>query len=141
VLTEYLRHYNTGRPHRALGQLAPAQLTPRHPSRSTSPSTGSAENQSSADSYTSTRSPHDRPTLLHEHAGHHPYRVFEPDRVTPCQPSGPWRADQWGDAGLSGDRLDRGCDVPAFQEQPQRCIDDALAAARSARGDSRRAGP
>ena len=25
VLTEYLRHYNTARPHRALGQLAPAQ--------------------------------------------------------------------------------------------------------------------
>jgi putative transposase len=25
VLTEYLRHYNTGRPHRALGQLTPAQ--------------------------------------------------------------------------------------------------------------------
>ena len=25
VLTEYLQHYNTGRPHRALGQLAPAQ--------------------------------------------------------------------------------------------------------------------
>jgi putative transposase len=25
VLTEYLLHYNTARPHRALGQLAPAQ--------------------------------------------------------------------------------------------------------------------
>jgi len=25
VLREYLRHYNTARPHRALGQLAPAQ--------------------------------------------------------------------------------------------------------------------
>ena len=25
VLTEYLRHYNAARPHRALGQLAPAQ--------------------------------------------------------------------------------------------------------------------
>jgi putative transposase len=25
VLTEYLLHYNTGRPHRALGQLTPAQ--------------------------------------------------------------------------------------------------------------------
>jgi putative transposase len=25
VLTEYLRHYNTARPHRALGQLTPAQ--------------------------------------------------------------------------------------------------------------------
>lgn len=73
VLTEYLHHYNTGRPHRS-------KLTPGHLSRSTSPGTGSAENESSADSYTSTRSPHDRPTLLREHAGHHPYRVFEPNK-------------------------------------------------------------
>ena len=29
VLTEYLRHYNTARPHRALGQLAPAQAGTR----------------------------------------------------------------------------------------------------------------
>jgi putative transposase len=31
VLTEYLRHYNTGRRHRALGQLAPAQADTRPP--------------------------------------------------------------------------------------------------------------
>jgi transposase InsO family protein len=31
VLTEYLRHYNTARPHRALGQLAPAQAHTRPP--------------------------------------------------------------------------------------------------------------
>ena len=31
VLTEYLRHYNTARPHRALGQLAPAQASARPP--------------------------------------------------------------------------------------------------------------
>ncbi|MGI8450796.1 MAG: integrase core domain-containing protein [Streptosporangiaceae bacterium] len=31
ALTEYLRHYNTGRPHRALGQLAPAQAGKRPP--------------------------------------------------------------------------------------------------------------
>ncbi|MGO9293478.1 MAG: integrase core domain-containing protein [Streptosporangiaceae bacterium] len=31
VLTEYLHHYNTGRPHRALGQLAPAQADSRPP--------------------------------------------------------------------------------------------------------------
>jgi putative transposase len=29
VLTEYLLHYNTARPHRALGQLAPAQTGTR----------------------------------------------------------------------------------------------------------------
>ena len=31
VLTEYLRHYNTARPHRGLGQLAPAQAHTRPP--------------------------------------------------------------------------------------------------------------
>jgi hypothetical protein len=31
VLTEYLRHYNAARPHRALGQLAPAQAPTRPP--------------------------------------------------------------------------------------------------------------
>src|ERR1039458_10753732 len=31
VLTEYLLHYNTARPHRSLGQLAPAQAPTRPP--------------------------------------------------------------------------------------------------------------
>jgi putative transposase len=31
VLTQYLRHYNAARPHRALGQLAPAQAHARLP--------------------------------------------------------------------------------------------------------------
>ena len=31
VLGEYLRHYNKARPHRALGQLAPAQAGTRPP--------------------------------------------------------------------------------------------------------------
>jgi hypothetical protein len=31
VLTEYLLHYNTARPHRALGQLTPAQAPTRPP--------------------------------------------------------------------------------------------------------------
>ena len=31
VLAEYLRHYNTAKPHRALGQLAPAQASNRPP--------------------------------------------------------------------------------------------------------------
>jgi putative transposase len=31
VLTEYLLHYNTARPHRALGQLAPGQAHTRPP--------------------------------------------------------------------------------------------------------------
>jgi putative transposase len=31
VLAEYLRHYNSARPHRALGQLTPAQADTRPP--------------------------------------------------------------------------------------------------------------
>jgi hypothetical protein len=31
VLTEYLLHYNAARPHRALGQLTPAQARARPP--------------------------------------------------------------------------------------------------------------
>jgi hypothetical protein len=31
VLTEYLKHYNTARPHRSLGQLTPAQAGTRPP--------------------------------------------------------------------------------------------------------------
>ena len=31
VLTEYLQHYNTARPHRALGQLTPARAASQRP--------------------------------------------------------------------------------------------------------------
>jgi len=31
VLTEYVLHYNTGRPHRSLGQLTPAQADTQQP--------------------------------------------------------------------------------------------------------------
>jgi len=48
--------------------------------RSTSPSTGSAENKSSGDSRTSTRSPPDSPALRQDEAGHRHDRVFEPNR-------------------------------------------------------------
>jgi transposase InsO family protein len=58
VLAGYLRHYNTARPHRALGQLTPAQPIPSRPDRSTSQTTGSTESRFSADSPTSTTSPH-----------------------------------------------------------------------------------
>jgi hypothetical protein len=65
VLTEYLQHYNTARPHRSLASSHPLKPAPGH-RKSTSPSTGSAGNRSSADSPTSTRSPPDSPTLLQE---------------------------------------------------------------------------
>jgi putative transposase len=80
VLTEYLVHYNTARPHRALGQLAPDQAH-TWPRRSTSPSTGSGENKFSADSRASTRSPHDSPASVRGVAGHRRDRVFEPNRL------------------------------------------------------------
>jgi putative transposase len=80
VLTEYLLHYNTARPHRALGQLARSSRARGH-RRSTSPDTGPAENKSSGDSRTTTRLPPDRPKLPREDAGQHPYRVFEPHRA------------------------------------------------------------
>jgi len=57
VLTGYLAHDNAARPRRSLGELAPAQATPGRRSPTTLPSTGSAANNSSADSRTSTRSP------------------------------------------------------------------------------------
>ena len=81
VLTGYLRHYNTARPHRSLGSSHPHKLTPGH-RRSTSPSIGSAENKSLAGSHTNTRSPPDDPMLPREAAGHRYDRVFEPDSVT-----------------------------------------------------------
>jgi hypothetical protein len=75
VLTEYLRHYNEARPHRALGQLTQLKLIPARLNLSTSPSTGSAGRRSSADSPTSTTSPHDCPQGT-------PNRVSEPHRAS-----------------------------------------------------------
>jgi Integrase core domain len=87
VLTEYLRHYNAARPHRALGQLTPAQADTQPPNRSTSPSTGSAEPKSSVGSPTSTMSPPYNPTLLRKGAGHSPESYFR-------DPHGAGRADR-----------------------------------------------
>jgi hypothetical protein len=80
VLTEYLRHYNTARPHRALGQLAPAQADTRPPQINLAEHR-IRRKQILADSYTNTRSPPDSPRLPGEDAGHHPDRVFEPNRT------------------------------------------------------------
>ena len=79
VLTEYLQHYNTARPHRLSASSHRLKLTPGH-RRSTSPSTRSAGNKSSADSHTNTRSPPDMPTLLREGAGQRHDPVLEPNR-------------------------------------------------------------
>jgi len=78
---------NPARPHRALGQLAPAQAGPPaagdQPRRAPDP----PKTKSPADSHTSTRSPGDSPRLLREEAGHRHDRVFEPHRPRPRPPS------------------------------------------------------
>jgi Integrase core domain len=80
VLTEYLRHYNAARPHRSLGQLAPAQAHTRPP-RINLAEHGSAGNRSLAGSHMSTRSPLDSPPRFEKRAGHRHDRVFEPHKV------------------------------------------------------------
>ena len=74
LLTEYLQHYNTARPHRFLGQLTPAQADTQPPELITSPTTGSAVSRSSAGLPTSTTSQPDCPQVT-------PNRISEPHRV------------------------------------------------------------
>jgi hypothetical protein len=81
VLTEYLRHYNTARPHRSLGQLPPLKPTPAHRIQLTSPSTESAGSRSSGDSPASTTSQPYHPALLRETQVTAPNRISEPHRV------------------------------------------------------------
>jgi hypothetical protein len=80
VLTEYLVHYNTARPHRALGQLAPDQA------HTWPPQINLAEHRirrkQVLSGLTSTRSPHDSPASLREAAVHRRDRVFEPNRFS-----------------------------------------------------------
>jgi len=78
VLTEYLRHYNTGRPHRALGQLTPAQADTQPPEPINLAGTVSSGNKSSADSRTSITSP---PYRRLPRQVTNPNRVSEPHRV------------------------------------------------------------
>jgi transposase InsO family protein len=66
VLAEYLRHYNTARPHRTLGQLALLQAGAPPPQINLADHRIRA-NRSSAASPASTESPHDNPSD-HENA-------------------------------------------------------------------------
>ncbi len=66
VLTEYLLHYNAARPHRALGQLTPAQADTQPPEPINLAEHRIRRNKSSADLRTSTRPRHDRSTLPRE---------------------------------------------------------------------------
>jgi putative transposase len=80
VLTEYMLHYNAARPHRALGQLAPAQASTQPPQINLAEHRIRG-NESSAGSYTSIRSPRDSPGCYEKGAGHRHDRVFEPNRI------------------------------------------------------------
>ena len=103
VLTEYLQHYNAARPHRSLGQLAPAQADTRppddQPGRLPEPPETSPQR-------THPRVPHRRLTILtmsRENAGHRPDRVFEPNRIRGLFRSIPAirRAPAWAGSGSS----------------------------------------
>ncbi len=80
VLTDYLRHYNAARPHRALGQLTPAQARTRPPEINLAEHRDPPKTSSRR---THTRVPDRRVTarLLREGAGHLHDRVFEPHRI------------------------------------------------------------
>src|SRR6266487_2481552 len=120
VLTEYLLHYNTARPHRSFGQLAPAQAGTRPPEINLA-EYRSAGNKSSADSRTSTRSPPDNPPRLQEESRSRPRSCIraQQDRFWPSSrsptPSTPRLA-------LPGRPVHRGsCGIPirGFLGQPE----------------------
>ena len=80
VMTEYLQHYNTARPHRTLAQLPPAQEgTP--PLQIDLASTGFAENKSSTALAATTRPSHDHPAITRKRSSL-ARRIFEPHRIT-----------------------------------------------------------
>jgi putative transposase len=105
VLTDYLAHYNTARPHRTLGQLAPCQAG-APPPQITWPPTGSAASKSSAASPASTESRHDNPD---DHENTHvtgPPHVFEPHRFSAAKYTGRWPAGSVAASeGVGGARL------------------------------------
>ena len=82
ILAVYLQHFNTARPHRALGQLAPAQTETQPPPVINLADHQIRRNPSSAGSPTSTRSQHDqtrnpqiKPTMQYSSpTGCHPHR-------------------------------------------------------------------
>jgi hypothetical protein len=77
VLTEYLIHYNTTRPHRTLGQLPPAQAHARPPQIDLAEHR-LAESRYWVASRTSTKSPLDSRAPPRKAADHSHIHVFEP---------------------------------------------------------------
>src|SRR5450755_1490850 len=93
VLTEYMVHYNAARPHRALGQLAPAQAHTR-PLQINLAEHRIRRKQILGGLTPSTRSPPDGHALLREEAGHRQDRIFEPHRSATTSP--PTRPRRYG---------------------------------------------
>jgi integrase-like protein len=81
ILAVYLRHCNTARPHRTLGQLAPAQAETRSPPAINWPTIRSAADTSLAGSPASIRLQHDPPRAA-KSAGQAHNPIFEPHRVS-----------------------------------------------------------
>ncbi|HEY3033971.1 MAG TPA: integrase core domain-containing protein [Streptosporangiaceae bacterium] len=98
VLTEYLRHYNVARPHRALSQLPPAQAHTRRP-RIDLAEHRIRRNKSSVDSRTSTGSLPDRPRAA--------------ARGRSSEPRSRIRAQQDDVGGDAGSAARRGVSAPA----------------------------
>ena len=84
VLTEYLSHYNTARPHRALGQLTPAQADTWPPEPVNLAEHRIRRKQVlgglTHEYYVGALPP---PTLLRKSAGHHPESYFRAPQARP----------------------------------------------------------
>ena len=99
VLTEYLLHYNTARPHRSLGQLTLAQADSQPPGLINLAEHRIRQKQvlgGLTREYYVAALP---PALLRKNAGHHPNRISEPHRrlVVPARQRG-------GDTRCTGNR-------------------------------------
>ncbi len=82
VLTEYLAHYNTARPHRALGQLTPGPS--RHPAAGAGGPRRAPDPPQASPRRTHPRVLHRRltgPGPLQKNAAHHQNRISEPHRL------------------------------------------------------------
>ena len=91
VMAEYLRHYNAARPHRALGQLTPAQADTRPPEPVNLAEHRIRRKQvlgGLTHEYYVAALP--APTLLRENAGHQPSSISEPHRIQPGS-AGSWQ--------------------------------------------------
>jgi Integrase core domain len=78
VLTEFLLHYNTARPHRFLGQLTPAQAASQPPEPVNLADHRIRQKQVLGESPASTTSPPYHPASLRKTQVKHPNHISEP---------------------------------------------------------------